>query len=133
MSTPVPGLAHRSLTRLQADGSRVVTQLFVPGQEGFDHQESRSSTVIDRVLALDEDEATQAFDDVVARFDGRHHGLRQTFEQHADELADRLDPDQFLSPIRRLPRLQRIMRPKRLLNPLRPLRWGPLKGSSREA
>jgi predicted GH43/DUF377 family glycosyl hydrolase len=99
---PRSRLARRSQTRLRADSSRVITQLFVPGQEGFDQQESRSSPVLDRVLALDEDEATQAFDDVVTRFDGRHHNLLQTFARHADELADRLDPARELTSTRRL-------------------------------
>lgn len=102
MHEHVSGLARRSQIRLLADNSRVVTQLFVPGQEGFDQQESRSSTVLGRVLALDEDEAALAFNDVVTRFGGRHHDLLQTFERHADELADRLDPAQALTATRRL-------------------------------
>ena len=36
--------------------SRVVTRLFVPGHEGFDQQESRSSAVLRRVLELSDDE-----------------------------------------------------------------------------
>ena len=38
----------------------------------------------------------------VARFEGRHHGLTETFLRHADELSDRLDPECQLSPTRRL-------------------------------
>ncbi len=45
-----------------------------------------------RVLALGDDEVQRAFDDVVARFSGRHHGLLETFSRHADELSGRLDP-----------------------------------------
>ena len=37
-----------------------------------------------------------------ARFDGRHHGLTETFLEHADELSDRLNPECQLSPTRRL-------------------------------
>src|SRR6202042_1737293 len=40
--------------------------------------------------------------DVAERFEGRHHGLTETFRWHADGLSDRLDPDLQLSPIRRL-------------------------------
>ena len=29
----------------------------------------------------------------IARFEGRHHGLTETFLRHADELSDRLDPE----------------------------------------
>jgi predicted GH43/DUF377 family glycosyl hydrolase len=95
-------LARRSAVHIAADRSRVVTRLFVPGHEGFDHQESRSSAVLQRVLALHDDEVQRSYDNVVARFEGRHHGLTETFLHHADALSDRLDPDLQLSPTRRL-------------------------------
>ena len=102
MSVQAPSLARRSPVHIAADRSRVVTRLFVPGHEGFDHQESRSSAVLQRVLALSDDEVQRSYDDVVARFEGRHHGLTETFLRHADELSDRLDPERQLSPTRRL-------------------------------
>src|SRR5580658_9446372 len=95
-------LARRSSIHIAADRSRVVTRLFVPGHEGFDHQESRSNAVLQRVLALPDDEVQRSYDDVVARFEGRHHRLTDTFLRHADELSDRLDPERQLSPTRRL-------------------------------
>lgn len=102
MTTQVPTLARRSPVRIAADTSRVVTRLFVPGHEGFDQQESRSSTVLQRVLALSDDEVQRGYEDVVARFDGRHHCLTETFLRHADELSDRLDPERQLTLTRRL-------------------------------
>jgi predicted GH43/DUF377 family glycosyl hydrolase len=101
MSARPEGLVRRSPVRVTADTSRVVTRLFVPGQEGFDQQESRSSAVMRRVLALDDPDAQAALNDVIARFDGRHHGLIDTFNRHAEELSDRLDPECELSPARR--------------------------------
>ena len=95
-------VARRRPQRLVADRSRVITRLFVPGQEGFDRQESRVSPVLERILALDEDEVQSAFDDVVTRFAGRHRDLDQTFRHHADEVADRMDPHRVLSRTRRL-------------------------------
>jgi predicted GH43/DUF377 family glycosyl hydrolase len=95
-------LARRSPVHIIADRSRVVTRLFVPGQEGFDEQESRSSAVLRRVLALTDDEVQRSLDDVMARFNGRHHCLTDTFLRHADELSDRLDPEPQLSPSRRV-------------------------------
>ncbi len=85
-----------------ADRSRVVTTLFVPGQEGFDHEESRSAMVLRRILALTEDEVFTTIAEVNARFDGRHRELTATFLRHAGELADRLGPDLQLSEERRL-------------------------------
>jgi predicted GH43/DUF377 family glycosyl hydrolase len=102
MTVQAPTLVRRSPIRIAADRSRVVTRLFVPGHEGFDQQEGRSSTVLQRVLALAEDEVQRSYDDVLARFEGRHHGLTETFLRHADELSDRLDPERELSPTRRL-------------------------------
>ena len=80
----------------------MITRLFVPGQESFEHQESRAGAVLARILALDEDEVRSALDDVLTRFDGRHRDLDGTFRRHARELADRLDPGSELSDERRL-------------------------------
>ncbi len=102
MTVVVPTLARRSAVRMTHNPSRVVTRLFVPGHEGFDQQESRSSVVLRRVLALDDAEAQRALDDVIARFDGRHRRLMETFLQHADELSGRLEPETELSATHRL-------------------------------
>lgn len=93
MTSVRAGLVTRSPQRLAADPSRVITRLFVPGQEGFEHQDSRAGTVLRRILALDEDEVRSSLDDVVTRFDGRHRDLVGTFRRHAGELADRLNTD----------------------------------------
>ena len=93
MTSVRTGLVTRSPQRLEADRSRVITRLFVPGQEGFEHQDSRAGAVLRRILALDEDEVRSSLDDVVTRFDGRHRDLLGTFHRHAGELADRLDTD----------------------------------------
>jgi len=95
-------LVTRSPQRLAADPSRVITRLFVPGQEGFEHQESRAGAVLTRILALDEDDVRSSLDDVITRFNGRHRDLVGTFRRHARELADRLDPDRELSEARML-------------------------------
>ena len=95
-------LVTRSPQRLAADPSRVITRLFVPGQEGFEHQESRAGAVLARILALDEDDVRSSLDDVITRFNGRHRDLVGTFRRHARELADRLDPARELSEARML-------------------------------
>ena len=95
-------LVTRSPQRLAADPSRVITQLFVPGQEAFERQDSRAGAVLKRILALDEDEVRWSLDDVVTRFDDRHRDLVGTFKRHAGELADRLASDIARSPSRML-------------------------------
>jgi len=86
-------LATRSPQRVAADPSRVVTRLFVPGQEGFEAQDSRAGAVLSRILSLSDDEVRATLHDVLSRFDGRHRDLKATLRRHAGEFADRLDKD----------------------------------------
>jgi predicted GH43/DUF377 family glycosyl hydrolase len=102
MKAPGAPLVRRTPYRLCPDRSRVVTRLFVPGHEGFDHQDSRSGAVLARILALDDAEVGAAFEDVLTRFASRHRGLIDTFLRHADHLSGRLDPGRRLSDTRRL-------------------------------
>jgi predicted GH43/DUF377 family glycosyl hydrolase len=102
MTSVRASLATRSPQRLAADPSRVITRLFVPGQEGFELQDSRAGAVLRRVLALDEDDVCASLDDVITRFNRRHRDLIRTFSRHARELADRLDPTRDLSEARML-------------------------------
>ena len=102
MSAGVAFGAQRGSERIEADRARVITRLFVPGQEGFDHRDSRTAAVVARLLDLDDDEIDAALERVVADFGARHRDLRATFEQHAAVIADRLDPRSELSEPRRL-------------------------------
>lgn len=94
------GLVTRSSDRIAANSARVITRLFVPGQEGFELQESRAGVVLKRILALTDDDVRSSLDDVMTRFGGRHRDLVGTFRRHARELADRLDPVVHLSDAR---------------------------------
>ena len=102
MTSVRTALVTRSPQRIAANPARVITRLFVPGQEGFEHQESRAGVVLRRILALTDDDVQSALNDVVTRFDGRHRDLEGTFRRHARELADRLDPARHLSDARML-------------------------------
>ena len=93
-------LVTRSPQRLAADPSRVISRLFVPGQEGFEHHDSRAGTVLRRILALGEDEVRASLNDIVTRFERRHRDLLGTFRRHTRELADRLDTTAELSDAR---------------------------------
>jgi predicted GH43/DUF377 family glycosyl hydrolase len=95
-------LVTRNPQRVSANPARVIVQLFVPGQEGFELQESRAGVVLKRILALTDDDVRSALDDVIVRFEGRHRDLAGTFRRHAHELADRLDPTIQLSEARML-------------------------------
>lgn len=83
--------------RVTPDPTRVVTRLFVAGQEDFGSTETRTSKVLDRVLALDEDEVVAALDDVYARFGHRHNDLVHLIESNAHRVASRVMPGRNLS------------------------------------
>jgi predicted GH43/DUF377 family glycosyl hydrolase len=97
MTSVQSGLARRTAVRLPADPSRVVSRLFVPGQEGFELQDSRAGAVLRRILALSDDDVEYSLNDLLARFESRHRDLVGTFRRHARELADRLNPADDLS------------------------------------
>lgn len=72
MVEPLP--VTRFGPRLTADPRRVITRLFVPGEELPDSA-SRGHAVIERVLGLTDTEAAASLDDVLARFGDRHRDL----------------------------------------------------------
>ena len=90
-------LVRRTVHRLTPDATRVVSRLFVAGEEDYGTQQSRASLVIDRVLALSEDEVCAALDDVYNRFVDRHQDLTHDLEMHAHRVANRVQPGVVLS------------------------------------
>jgi predicted GH43/DUF377 family glycosyl hydrolase len=74
-------LAHRTGHRLAPDPRRVITQLFVPGEEQLGSQ-SRANGVLARVLALSEAEVTELVAGVVGDFRGRHRDLMRSFSDN---------------------------------------------------
>jgi len=82
---------------IRPDPSRVVTQLFVPGRERAGGHESRASSVVRRILALDDDTVYRTLHDVMERFGHRHRDLKETFGQHAARIGNRLDAAAQLS------------------------------------
>jgi len=90
--TEVPVIARRHDVHLEPDPSRVVARLFVAGQEVVAGGEGRASGVVSRVLELPEDQVRTRLADLLGRFGDRHTDLVGTFSQHADRIANRLDP-----------------------------------------
>src|SRR5579859_546371 len=76
--------------RLLPDKDRTVSRLFVPGQETLIPGDSRASAVIDRVLAMTEDEARRTLARTEARFTGRYRDLDGTLERNFGLVAHRL-------------------------------------------
>ena len=84
------GLLTRTHHRLRPDASRTLSRLFVPGQETLIRGESRAKAVIDRVLAMSEEEAARALARTLARFSGRYRDLEETLERNFGLVAHRL-------------------------------------------
>jgi predicted GH43/DUF377 family glycosyl hydrolase len=79
------------------DDRRVVIKLFVPGEDAQLVQ-NRASSLIERILQLDEDEIGRLLDDVMTRFAGRHHDLCGVFQHHYDLVSHRVPAEIELSP-----------------------------------
>jgi predicted GH43/DUF377 family glycosyl hydrolase len=93
-------IAVRVGPRLNADPRRVITRLFVPGEETAEGR-SRARAVITRVLALDETEVLAAVRDVATAFDARHRDLPGTLAAHFDFVAREFEDPEQLSDARR--------------------------------
>ena len=82
------GMATRGAWSLKSDASRVISRLFIPGQELVGGSESRASGVVERILALNELEVEHGMDDLIRRFDRRHDNLTGVFETNAQRVSD---------------------------------------------
>lgn len=93
-------IAVRVGPRLNADPRRVITKLFVPGEETAESR-SRARAVIDRVLALDEGDVETSARAVVAAFGARHRDLAGTLASHFDFAAPHVAHPEKLTDARR--------------------------------
>ncbi len=81
-----PSLARRAAGELRPDPSRVVTRLFLPGEEPHATR-SRAGAIADRVLALDEPTVSELAARLVHDFTDRHGGYPQLLKRHASIVA----------------------------------------------
>ena len=93
MTAETKGLASRQPVGLSADPDRVITKLFVPGEENPETR-SRAAGILDRVLALPDEAVSAALTEVLADFSARHRNFTATLERNAAIMSHRLvDPD----------------------------------------
>jgi predicted GH43/DUF377 family glycosyl hydrolase len=93
-------LAVRVGPRIEADPGRVITKLFVPGEE-TPHGRSRARAVVARILALDEAEVSSLAARIVAEYGHRHPNLVDTLAEHFAFIAREIAQSDELSPDRR--------------------------------
>lgn len=82
-----PTLVKRQTLRLSPDPTRVVMRHFKPSAEPRNltpTDTKRVTHIVDRVLALDPDSASQQLTELLETFEGRHRRLLATFETRAD-------------------------------------------------
>jgi predicted GH43/DUF377 family glycosyl hydrolase len=85
---------------MEPDDRRVVIKLFVPGEDAQVVQ-NRASSLIERILQLDEDETARLLEDVLSRFAGRHHDIQGVFQHHYEVVQHRVPAEIELSPTAR--------------------------------
>jgi predicted GH43/DUF377 family glycosyl hydrolase len=95
------GLVTRHGTQFDPDPTRVITKLFVPGEETPETR-SRAAALIRRVLALPESAVATVLAGVLADFAGRHRDFTATLRHNASIMSHRIVDPELLSPERRL-------------------------------
>jgi predicted GH43/DUF377 family glycosyl hydrolase len=97
--------AQNEVTRheivMAPDGRRVVIKLFVPGEDAAPGVPNRTSSLIERILRMDQQEISRLLDDVLTRFAGRHHDLQGVFQHHYELVQHRVPAAVELSPAAR--------------------------------
>lgn len=89
---PIREMVTRSNVVLNADPSRVLARLFVPGHELLLDTVSNTSDVLARILALPEDVVCSTLEQVHTHYDGRHRDLPGVFLANYERIAHRI-PD----------------------------------------
>ncbi|HEY2765896.1 MAG TPA: glycoside hydrolase family 130 protein [Pseudonocardiaceae bacterium] len=93
MIAQAPGLVTRHPVLFDPDPRRVITKLFVPGEE-IPETRSRTSAVLQRTLALPESSVDALLDGVLADFAVRHRDFTAILERNAAIMSNRIaDPD----------------------------------------
>ena len=84
-------LVRRTDVLLRADPRRVVAQLFLPGQEVAAPGRSRAAAVVDRCLAMNDDEAGSALASLLDDFSSRHRHFTGVLDAHFAAIAHRVE------------------------------------------
>ncbi len=100
--TDRPPLVRRTDHVIRADPARVVSRVFLPGEEPVRTGVSRTGAVVERVLALTDAEAEATLRETMESFGSRHHDLRAILESHFAVVADHVPDPTSIPAARRL-------------------------------
>jgi predicted GH43/DUF377 family glycosyl hydrolase len=80
------GIAKRTDITIRPDVTRVVTKLFIPGQELVGGSESRTSSTVSEVMRLDEAGVDRELAQIMEDFSDRHEDIVAVFDLHAQRV-----------------------------------------------
>jgi len=80
------GIARRTDVAIRPDVTRVVTKLFIPGQELVGGSESRTSSTVAEVMRLDETGVDRELATIMESFADRHEDITAVFDFHAQRV-----------------------------------------------
>jgi predicted GH43/DUF377 family glycosyl hydrolase len=92
---------RRSTQALLADPHRVITRLYLPGQEILEDGILRADSVIDRVLGMTDEEVSTILGEIIGKYADRHFDLRAVLVENYGRVAHRLAHGVEISPDRR--------------------------------
>ena len=95
-------LAQRTGVVLRPNPQRVLSRLFIPGEEELIRGTSRAHNVLNRCLALTEEQVINTLETTLVRFSDRHRDLKTQLELHFSAVAGLLDTPVDLSVERKL-------------------------------
>lgn len=101
--SPVTFLNRQALY-LRPDPARVIVRPFKPATEPKDlrpQEKTRANHIVDRVLSLDAESASQQLKDVLHNFDGRHRNLLAGFDARAVEMEEAFAEHLTFTPVQR--------------------------------
>ena len=94
-------LVQRLPLKLAGNPSRVLTRIFIPGDEELIRGQSRVKDVIQRTMELSEDEVIVTLTETLRKFGNRHRDLIHQFETHFDAVSHLMEPHDFITDARK--------------------------------
>lgn len=75
---------------LKGEAQRVITLLYLPGQEIRDNEISRADAVIERIMGMSDEDVTATLAQTLERYEGRHQNIRAIWSENFSHVSHRL-------------------------------------------
>ena len=83
-------ILRRLAIELKGEAHRVITLLYLPGQEIRDTEISRADAVIERIMGMTDEEVSVTLAETLGRFADRHHDIRAIWSDNFGHVSQRL-------------------------------------------